>query len=257
TKKTTTTTTTVVTTVEEDAQPLSKTVHVTMIIDASGSMAFRIKDTLGGFKAYIDGLKADTETDYRVTVLTFNTSVRTLFSDVPLALLPELTEKNYSCGGNTALYDAIGTSINEVTGAVKSQGHPYGTDRVLMVILTDGEENSSHLFGRSAVAGKIKRREAAGNWTFVYVGSEASTWQDASNIGIARGSTFQYDPANIQGVFHNLSVSTTSYSASGTASTADFFAFADAPAATIVLDLADSEPDTEVDVDTDQDDVQP
>lgn len=214
----------------EDAVPARKQIRVALLIDASGSMASKIADTLGGFKTFIDRLKADTETDYRVTVTLFNTETTLLFNNVPLAELPELTVENYQCLGGTALLDAAGATMRTVAKAIQTKDNRYGTDSVLFAIFTDGEENSSRKFNRDEIKQMIGRREESGNWTFAYIGSEKNTFLDAQSIGISIGSTLHYSSADVAGAFSNLTASATAYSASGGASTRDFFG---SPAAVI------------------------
>src|SRR5215813_13143622 len=81
-------------------------VHVLFVIDSSGSMHPKATDVRGGFNSYVSTLGEDTQSAYRLTAVTFDTQVTTLFTDVPLTDVPQLDESNYLPGGNTALYDA-------------------------------------------------------------------------------------------------------------------------------------------------------
>lgn len=197
-------------------------VFVTMIIDSSGSMYGRVDDVRGGFNQYIAELRKDTENEYRVTAVTFDTHVKTLFTARPLDKVPELTQRNYYPGGNTALYDAIGVTLEEVTSAIKTVKKPYGKDRSVVIVMTDGEENSSTRFSKSTTVDMMKVREAAGNWTFVYLGADQDAWSAAEGLGFAHGNVAAYAGANTRGVFQSLAVSTQSYSQSGVASSTSF-----------------------------------
>src|SRR6266702_1171340 len=96
--------------------PLKTAVH--FLIDASGSMSAKQDDVIGGFNAYVARLRAERPAGvrYRISALTFNTIVSPLFNDRKLSEVPVLTRANYRPGGNTALLDAVGRSLDELRG---------------------------------------------------------------------------------------------------------------------------------------------
>ncbi len=60
-----------------------------------------------------------------------------------LERLAPITEKEYQVGGSTALLDAIGSTIHKISNAQKHTAEEYRAEKVMFVIITDGEENSS------------------------------------------------------------------------------------------------------------------
>ncbi len=211
------------------AAPASTPVHVLFAIDSSGSMATKADDVRGGFNAYVAQLRTDATSAYRLTAVTFDTQVATLFTDVTLGQTPTLDEENYRPGGNTALYDALGVSLAELTSAVRKDDKPYGEDRVLVIVMTDGEENSSHRFTKEQVVGEMKQREEAGNWTFVYLGADQDAWAAAADLGFAAGNVAAYAKHATRDVFHKLARSTARYSASAARNSREFGATLDQP----------------------------
>ncbi len=211
-------------------------VHVLFVIDSSGSMEPKATDVRGGFNSYVSNLREDTQSEYRLTAVTFDTQVTTLFTDVPLTQVPLLNESNYRTGGNTALYDALGVSLAELTGAIRREDNAYGSDRALVIVMTDGEENSSHRFTKEQVATEIKLREAAGNWTFVYLGADQDAWAASQGLGFAAGNVAAYAGNATADVFRRLAHSTTRYSASSVRRSANFGKTLNQP------DAADSDP---------------
>jgi uncharacterized protein YegL len=182
----------------------------------SGSMGPRRADTIGGFNSYVADLRKDTDFDYRLTTVVFADESKTLYTDLPLAQVEDLTEKTYAPGGSTALYDALGKAIGELTGAVKTEDKPYGEDKVLVLIFTDGEENASRSYTRMDITGNIMKRQDAGNWNFVYLGVGIDGFQEGSKIGTQ--STQSFSPKDLIGgnYFSAASASTTGYSRTGT-----------------------------------------
>jgi uncharacterized protein YegL len=190
----------------------SRPVHVLFVIDASGSMAPKAADVRGGFNAYVAQLREDTASTYRLTAVTFDTHVATLFTDVTLDQVPALDETNYRPGGNTALYDALGVSLDELTGALRREDKPYGEERALVIVMTDGEENSSRRFTKEQVVSAITAREAAGTWTFVYLGADQDAWAAAAGLGFVAGNVAAYAKSDTLDVYRKLARSTARYS---------------------------------------------
>lgn len=158
------------------------TCHVLMAIDASGSMYDLAEDVRGGFNQYLDTLTADTDTTYYVTVALFNTRVEFLAAAVPLAEVPRLTRDNYEPGGGTALLDAIGKLV---TGT-----HPVGDgDKVLVVVNTDGCENSSKEWTHNGITALIDTKKDSEQWAFVFLGAGVAAWAQGPRLGFASGQT--------------------------------------------------------------------
>jgi uncharacterized protein YegL len=222
---------------KETRDPSGTPVHVLFVIDSSGSMEPKATDVRGGFNNYVSALREDTRSGYRLTAVTFDTQVKTLFTDVPLTQVPQLNESNYRPGGNTALYDALGVSLAEITSAIRHEDKPYGTDRVLVIVMTDGEENSSRRFSKQQVTGDIKLREEAGNWTFVYLGADQDAWAASQGLGFAAGNVAAYAGNATADVFRKLARSTARYSASSVRQSSSFGKTLNQP------DAADSDPE--------------
>ena len=126
---------------------------VNVILDKSGSMGSCVTDTIGGFNTYKNELKKDKKSKYLLSLTLFDTSYENRHIAVSLDSVPDLTLQTYVPGGMTALYDAIGKSV----AAVESNGEKY--DKVLTVIMTDGEENSSREYRLPMVKELITRKE--------------------------------------------------------------------------------------------------
>jgi uncharacterized protein YegL len=196
--------------------------HVLFIIDSSGSMSTKADDVRGGFNEYVARLCEDGTGSYRLSAVTFDTNVATLFSDMPLYQVPQLDEQNYRPGGNTALYDAIGISLDELTSALRTKDKPFGEDRALVIIMTDGEENSSRRFSKAQITNAITSRESAGNWSFVYLGADQDAWAAAADLGFAAGNVAAYAASGTKDVFRKLSAKSRSFYKSSAAQVSDF-----------------------------------
>lgn len=210
-----------------------KVVHVYAILDKSGSMASLTSDTIGGFNSFIAKQRADQSTELLVTLVQFaspdyivngtrfkgdyEASVR----EQPIAEVRELTTKDYIAnGGSTALNDAIGKTLTGIN--IKAD------DAYVVLVITDGYENDSREFKVHQVRDLIKSFEAKDNFTFVFIGSDPSTWNSAESYGTSRANTMSYSPdsagvaASYTTASRGLSAMRSSVSSGGALSTQNF-----------------------------------
>lgn len=217
--------------------------EVVFVIDGSGSMGNKAADVRGGFNTYIEELKKEKDAEYSISATVFNTSVFPLFTQRPLGEVPALTEQNYLPGGGTALYDAIADTVDAIKdahycsqcgkGRVKSAkfcsdcGEQLNGDSIFtVIIMTDGEENSSQKFRKHHIVTKIQGKEKLGNWTFVYMGANQDAMKEGNAIGIQSGNAINYNTGSTLGTFAAVATSTSanynSFATTGTTTTADW-----------------------------------
>ncbi|MCX5066610.1 hypothetical protein OOJ91_12050 [Micromonospora lupini] len=191
------------------------TTYVLLIVDMSGSMNKLADDVRGGFNAYVDELRADTDREYRLSVTLFDTEFIPLCTAHSLDGAPAMTEANYRPRGSTALMDAVGLTIGQFESAAALDED----DRVLVVVQTDGRENSSREFTAADITHLIKTREAGGRWSFVFLGAGPNTWRQAEGMGFQIGSTVALDASEqaTKGSYFGLATATRSYSRGGSA----------------------------------------
>jgi len=75
-------------------------------------------------------------------------------------------------------------------------------ERVICVIMTDGEENSSRTTGLADVKKLITKRESAGDWTFTYIGENPEKW--ARETGTKSGNTASFDQTDSKANFATM-----------------------------------------------------
>jgi uncharacterized protein YegL len=170
-------------------------VLVNVILDKSGSMASKLKDVIEGFNAYLDGLAKEDKVDYLFSLTLFDTQVAYRHVAVPLADVRRLDSHTYLPGGNTALNDAIGITVRRVE-ADRPQ-----VDKVITVIMTDGEENSSREWTHDAVRSLITQKESEGMWTFVFLGASLDAWDQGRRYGVPLSNVALYDADRYTSVF--------------------------------------------------------
>jgi uncharacterized protein YegL len=193
----------------------NKTTYYQFILDASGSMSNCRHETLQNLNLHLKTIqnlqKEFSEQIFRVSLTLFNTRLHQKWAyKSPLDIEP-LTLVEYIPEGSTALLDAIGTQIHEIQHIF---GEQLAADEAttVMVILTDGEENSSRFYDFPFISKTIKRLEKTGKWTFTFLGTDIDAFHVGEMLSIKRENTMQFDKREMGRTFNHLNNSLKNYS---------------------------------------------
>src|SRR6185503_3677575 len=143
--------------------------------------------------------------DVKVTLTKFNDIVDIVYSDIKVKDVPKLDEDNYQPNHWTALYDAIGLTVKKIENKLK------GNDKALVVIFTDGYENSSKEYKRADIIKIITDKQNSKNWTFVYLGADQDAWAVSEGLGITRGNTVSFNKKNTDKVMNRVATASMGY----------------------------------------------
>lgn len=184
-------TTTVTTTVTEEFVnvPSNEKTHIICILDRSGSMSNIMSDSIGGFNAFLKKQK-ELPDEATITVALFDDKYELLYDNVDIKKAEELTSKIWFPRGITALYDAIGKTIN----AEKQNFLRLGNEKpakVLVCVVTDGHENASREYGLDSVKKLIKDCEND-DWNFIYLAANQDAFSVGQSFGISYHNTYNY-----------------------------------------------------------------
>ena len=152
--------------------------ELVFILDKSGSMSGLEKDTIGGFNAMLEKQKV-IEGECRITTVLFSERDFLLHDRIDIQAVGLMTKDDYSVGGSTALLDAIGKTINKIENAQKATAEDYRAEKVLFVIITDGEENSSRMYSSERVKAMIEGQKDRCNWEFIFLGANIDAAETA------------------------------------------------------------------------------
>lgn len=146
----------------------SKTLIV-VVLDRSGSMDVICDDIAGGFNSFIEEQRKQPG-ECAVTLTQFDDKYEVVYNNKSIADVPKLAAHgNYVPRGNTALYDAVGRTINEVGAELNKLAEADRPGKLLFVIITDGQENASKEFAPSKVGEMIKHQQTVYQWQFTYL----------------------------------------------------------------------------------------
>lgn len=154
--------------------------EVVFILDRSGSMAGLESDTIGGYNSVLATSRLPGIT--LVSTVLFDNEVVWVHDRADIREVSPLTSKEYYVRGSTALLDAIGESIHRINAKQKADKWNM-PDRTLVVIITDGMENSSRKYSYGKVKKMIEKKQKKG-WEFLFLGANMDAIETAGQLGI-------------------------------------------------------------------------
>lgn len=187
--------------------------HIGILLDESGSMGPTRKDVIGGFNTLIADQKKEPG-KLTVSVAKFNSTgtYSTIHNMVDIDLIKDLSEEDYSPGGGTALLDSAAKFINEVGKSLSLLPEDERPEKVLITMITDGEENDSKEITRRVLADIIKEQESKYNWQFAYVGANQDAFAEAHSFGVTSNAvTYTSNSLGTRKLFKGMSDSVAYY----------------------------------------------
>ncbi len=159
-----------------------------IILDESGSMLSikneAINNVNESLQTILKAQKENPDQEHYVTFVSFNNRHKTIWDRIPATEAKTITENDYNPSCSTALYDAMGFSLNELRPNVADN------DRVLVTIVTDGMENASCEYNGNAIKILVDEFKAKG-WVFAYMGANHDVEAAAAHISITNIMKFQ------------------------------------------------------------------
>ena len=203
-------TTTVTTEVTENS--VGEKTQIVCILDRSGSMESIIGDAIGGFNEFIKEQKK-LEDEASMTVALFDDRYDLLYDNIPIKEVKDFDRSTWSPRGLTALYDAIGKTVNTVKQTHKNLKKKERPDKVLVCIVTDGMENHSKEYTQSQIQDLIKECEKEHDWAFIYLAANQDAFAAGTSFGISGGNTYTFtaDGAGMENVSATLTNAATYY----------------------------------------------
>jgi uncharacterized protein YegL len=190
--------------------------ELVFILDKSGSMGGLEADTIGGYNSMLDKQKA-VKGECHITTALFDHSYRLLHDRIDLNAVGAITEKEYCVGGSTALIDAIGRTIHKIGNAQKNTAEAYRAEKVMFVIITDGEENASREYSTERVKRMIERQKNRYGWEFIFLGANIDSVETAGRFGISanRAQNFHADSDGVELNFRAMNETVACYREAG------------------------------------------
>jgi hypothetical protein len=187
--------------------------HIAIILDRTGSMEAIRDDTIGGFNAFLRQQQEAPGTA-TLTLVQFDSQdpYEVLHRFALVNTVPPLTRETYVPRASTPLLDAMGRGINDLESALADLEPQNRPAKVVMAVITDGQENASHEFSRATVAQMIQARQAAG-WQFVFLSANLDGIEDAMGVGVHAGQAMAFDhtPDGMRNAMNSVSARVNQY----------------------------------------------
>jgi len=166
--------------------------HISIILDRTGSMEEIREDTIGGFNAFLKEQQAlPDEATFSLIQFDSQDPYEVIHHFEKINNVPRLTSETYVPRASTPLLDAIGKGVNDLESALDKMKPAKRPANVVMVIITDGQENSSREFGKNQIVKMIKAKQGKG-WQFVYLSADLDSINDAMEYGMHAHATMAF-----------------------------------------------------------------
>lgn len=182
--------------------------EILFVLDRSGSMGSVRNDAIGGFNTFLEDQKKQPGAA-RLTLVLFDTTYTVVHDGADLRAVPPLTEVTYAPRGGTAMLDAIGRGIVTVGERLARTPEAERPGKVIVAILTDGEENCSREYSPGMIARLIKQQREEYSWEFLFLAAniDATTTAAALNIDPGQSVAFAATSFGTQVAFESFSKS--------------------------------------------------
>lgn len=139
-------------------------------------------DTVGGFNTFLNDQRQE-DGKATVSLYEFDTDVRRVYDEYPIADTPELDGDRYTPGGRTALHDALYRVMDETATRLEARSAANRPTNVIIVVLTDGKENASET-SQDRVREQVRLRREEQEWEFLFIGANQDAALTAEKMGM-------------------------------------------------------------------------
>jgi len=182
-----------------------------------------VKDeTISGFNYFLKEQKTAGDNASFTLVQFDSESTDVVHEARPVRDVPDLNKDTYQPRGSTPLLDALGQTIDSTGRTLAAIPEANRPDKVVFVVITDGQENASHHFTKTRVKEMIDHQTGKYNWQFVYLGANQDAFAEAGAVGIGMANAANFTPANTIVAFRGTAVNVASYRRSGRASSLEY-----------------------------------
>jgi len=157
--------------------------EIACVIDRSGSMETIASDAIGGFNAFLKEQKKDTA-EARLTLVLFDHEYQVVYESADVQKISPLDTETYVPRGTTALFDAVGRTIDDLGSGLGKMSEEARPAKVIVAILTDGLENASRDYSSAKIAEMIEHQRAKYGWEFIFLAANQDAIAAAAQISI-------------------------------------------------------------------------
>lgn len=180
---------------------MTDSTHIFVVLDRSGSMHICRNDTIGGFNTFLEDQQKLGVDQAFLSLYQFDDKYETVYENTAIGEVQPLTRETFVPRGGTALLDAIGQTIKRID-VLKPTG------KVIVVILTDGQENESKTYTFAHIADLIAERKARG-YDFIFLGADQDAISAAAQLNIEAEAAMSFSSSKVEAMCTVLSSAVT------------------------------------------------
>lgn len=165
---------------------------IAVVLDRSGSMAGIRDELMQGFNNFLADRCKDPG-DVRMTLARFDNVYELVYNDIPVTDVKPLDADSFAPRGSTALLDAIGKTVSDIGKALTAKPENERPGKVCVMILTDGDENSSKTYVSAAQIKKmVEVQRSQYNWEFIFLGASLDAIGTSTAMGMSQSTSMSY-----------------------------------------------------------------
>lgn len=185
--------------------------EIVFILDRSGSMSSMGTEPVDGYNRVISEQNKPEFGNANVSLVLFNESVEFVYENVSINDVNPLTKEEYNPCGMTSLLDAIGVTFDRVGKRLSNTPENERPSKVIVFILTDGQENSSKIYSKSKISEMIKEQTEKYSWIVDFMGTTEYALLEAKSYNINNTTKFFQSAEGLYVGYTNASVRMMSY----------------------------------------------
>lgn len=158
-----------------------------------------VDDTIGGFNSFLNKQKDIKDDSAFISLYQFDNEYEIVYQNKNIQNVEPLSHSTFQPRGCTALLDAIGKTITNIEPKKENE-------TIIVVILTDGQENSSEIYTKNHINDLIKIKRELG-WEFIFIGANQDSILEAKKLGISADAAMNFcqQGKGVNNAFESLS----------------------------------------------------
>jgi len=165
--------------------------NITVLLDRSGSMNSCKNDHEGGLKSFVNEQKGLAEDKAKFTLIQFDdVNVQDIVFDSEDIEKVDIDAFLFTPRGSTPLLDAFGKTL----ARIEEQESKSKSDRVILVIITDGEENASKEWTKTRIKEILDKKKD--EYIILFLGTNFDAFGEARSFGIASNFAMNFENTN-------------------------------------------------------------
>ena len=174
--------------------------HILLVLDASGSMNSVRTNVTKGLHTLLAKQRDEINSPCTISTFSFNNY---LSRSKPFVNINDFQFSSYFPNGGTALNDGICFAAVETTRHIQNLDEAEQPEKVMVIVITDGHENTSKSYSRTDVKNIIAHYEENYEWDFLFVGSNQDAYATGTAMGFKSGKALSFAASGV-GVDHAL-----------------------------------------------------